>query len=75
MTKFTKFLSDDAGAVTIDWVALTAGILLLGIMVVYAIFNQGVSGLVKNINATLQSVTTNINVGAAPDCADFGNCT
>ncbi len=46
MTKLTKFLSDDAGAITIDWVALTAGVLLLGILVVYAIFNNGVSTLV-----------------------------
>ncbi len=63
MTKFTKFLSDDAGAVTIDWVALTAGILLLGIMVVYAIFNNGVSTLVSNVNSTLEGVTTNVSVG------------
>ena len=63
MTKFTKFLSDDAGAVTIDWVALTAGVLLLGILVVYAVFNNGVSVLVSNINATLDGVATNIPVG------------
>jgi hypothetical protein len=62
MTKFTKFLSDDAGAVTIDWVALTAGILLLGIMVVYAIFNGGVNSLVSNINSTLSSVSTTANL-------------
>jgi hypothetical protein len=63
MTKFTKFLSDDAGAVTIDWVALTAGILLLGIMVVYAIFNNGVSSLVSNVNSTLVGVTTSVSIG------------
>ena len=63
MTKFTKFLSDDAGAVTIDWVALTAGVLLLGILVVYAIFNNGVSHLVSNVNSTLSGVTTNISIG------------
>lgn len=63
MTKFSKFLSDDAGAVTIDWVALTAGVLLLGIMVVYAIFNNGVSSLVSNVNSTLSSVSTNVNIG------------
>jgi Flp pilus assembly pilin Flp len=57
MTKFTMFLSDDAGAVTIDWVALTAGILLLGILVVYSIFNNGVSSLVSKINSTLQGVS------------------
>ena len=63
MTKFAKFLSDDAGAVTIDWVALTAGILLLGIMVVYAIFNNGVSVLVSNVNSTLEGVSTNVSIG------------
>ena len=66
MTKFTKFLIDDAGAVTIDWVALTAGILLLGIMVVYAIFNGGVSTLVDNVNSTLSNVTTSVSTGAIP---------
>ena len=66
MTTFTHFLSDDAGAVTIDWVALTAGILLLGIMVVYAIFNNGVASLVSNVNSTLSSITTDITTGAAP---------
>ncbi len=63
MTKFTKFLGDDAGAVTIDWVALTAGVLLLGIMVVYAIFNNGVSSLVSNVNSTLVTVSTNVSIG------------
>jgi len=66
MTKFTKFLSDDTGAVTIDWVALTAGILLLGIMVVYAIFNNGVATLVQNVNSTLSSLTTDVSVGTVP---------
>lgn len=66
MTKFANFLSDDAGAVTIDWVALTAGILLLGIMVVYAIFNGGVASLVSSINSTLSGVAVDISVGSAP---------
>jgi len=63
MTKFTKFLADDAGAVTIDWVALTAGILLLGIMVVYAIFNNGVSTLVSSVNSTLKKTGAGVNIG------------
>jgi hypothetical protein len=62
MTKFTKFLSDDAGAVTIDWVALTAGILLLGIMVVYAIFNGGVASLVSDINSTLEAASGTVTL-------------
>ena len=74
MTKFTEFLSDDVGAVTIDWVALVSAMLLLGIMVVYAIFNGGVASLAGNINSTLSSVSTDISVesltftGLAPTC-------
>ncbi len=33
-------VNDERGAITIDWVTLTAGILLLGIMVVYTIMNN-----------------------------------
>ena len=66
MTKFTKFLNDDTGAVTIDWVALTAGILLLGIMVIYAIFNNGVANLVSNINSTLEGSIGGVTVGDPP---------
>ena len=70
------FRSDDIGAVTIDWVALTAGILLLGIMVVYAIFNGGVSQLVSKINVTLNSITTDVNVGVVPNAdGTFGGAT
>ncbi len=72
MTKFYHFLSDDAGAVTIDWVALTAGVLLLGIMVVYAIFNNGVSPLVSNINASLSNAAADVDPGAAPDINSGG---
>ena len=71
MTMFTKFLRDESGAVTIDWVALTAGILLLGIAVVYGIFNSGVSPLVQSINTELMGAApTNLGVDAPTD-ADF----
>jgi hypothetical protein len=33
-------LNDERGAVTVDWVTLTAGILLLGIMVVYSVMKD-----------------------------------
>ena len=67
MTIFTKFLREEDGAITIDWVALTAGILLLGIAVVYAIFNNGVTPLVNNINANLKDAGANVTTGPAPD--------
>jgi hypothetical protein len=65
MSKFNKFLQDDSGAVTIDWVALTAGILLLGIAVVYAIFREGVAPLVDSINSNLATAVS-VNVGDPP---------
>ncbi len=61
MTNFYHFLNDDAGAVTIDWVALTAGILLLGIAIVYVIFQNGVAPLVTDINSTLSGAAIGMN--------------
>ncbi len=63
MTKFTEFFNDDAGAVTIDWVTLTAGILLLGILVVYTIYNGGLSNLTPNVNSTLAGAPATVLLG------------
>lgn len=52
MSRVAKFLDDCSGGITIDWVALTAGVLLVGIMVVYALYNNGVSSAVSSINNT-----------------------
>ncbi|MFQ5566478.1 MAG: hypothetical protein ACE5EU_08965 [Paracoccaceae bacterium] len=60
------FCGDDTGAVSVDWVALTSAMLLLGIMVVYAIFNVGVSSLTGNINNTLAATRTTVDIGSAP---------
>ena len=37
---YRLLLHDERGAVTIDWVTLTAGILLFGIMIVYTVMND-----------------------------------
>ncbi len=66
MTKLYNFIRDEDGAVTIDWVALTAGILLLGIAVVYGIFNTGVSSLMLEINSTLDTAVNTGIIGSAP---------
>ena len=66
MNNIVKFLRDEDGAVTIDWVALTAGILLLGIAVVYAIFNSGVNPLINSINSNL-ATSVSVNVGPIPN--------
>ena len=57
--------NDERGAITVDWVALTAGILLLGIIVVYGIMNDSADNLFsqfdllnENYKANAEKVTT-----------------
>ena len=67
-----RFLGDDTGAVTIDWVALTAGILLLGIAVVYGVFEGGVKPLAESINSNLsRAVAVPAGIDTAPSVQDF----
>ncbi len=61
-----KFALCEKGAVTIDWVALTAGILLLGLMVVFAVFNNGVAAAVSDVNGVLTGYENEIDFGDAP---------
>jgi len=56
MTNFLNFIRDDAGAVTIDWVALTAGILILGVGVVAALFDE-VQDVVDNMESNIADST------------------
>lgn len=44
-TKMKRFLRDESGAVTVDWVVLTAivAFLVLGIILAYADANEGVA--------------------------------
>ncbi|NHB78298.1 hypothetical protein [Rhodobacter calidifons] len=37
MTKFSAFLKDEAGAVTVDWVVLTAAVVGLGLLIFSAV--------------------------------------
>lgn len=53
---FRRFAKDDAGAVTVDWVVLTAAVVGLGMVVLIPIAfttdssAQGVSDYISNIN-------------------------
>lgn len=65
------FVGDKSGAVTVDWVALTAAVVVIGIGLVYAVFgtgNDGVAGLVDNLTGELNTAATNIQgqVGTFP---------
>jgi hypothetical protein len=61
MTNFLNFIRDDAGAVTIDWVALTAGILILGVGIVAALFDE-VQTLVDGMESNLLQADDGLTV-------------
>ena len=48
MTKFSAFLNDETGAVTVDWVVLTAAVVTLG-LVVFNFIAPAVSQLASDI--------------------------
>ena len=50
MSKFSAFLKDEAGAVTVDWVVLTAAVVGLGLVVMVYI-KPAVSGLARDIGS------------------------
>lgn len=52
MTKFTAFLKDEAGAVTVDWVVLTAAVVTLG-LVVFTFIAPAVSQLAADIGTEI----------------------
>lgn len=58
MTNFSAFLKDESGAVTVDWVVLTAAVVGLGLLV-FNFVRPAVGDLAEAINAEL---------GDAEDC-------
>ena len=51
---FKSFANDEAGAVTVDWVVLTAGIVGLGIVVMTTV-GGGITALSDNVAADITS--------------------
>ena len=65
LSKFAKaFIHDEDGAVTVDWVVLTAAIVGLGIAV-YGVVSTGVEDLSTDISDQLESqgITTTFGGG------------
>jgi Flp pilus assembly pilin Flp len=63
MTKFSAFLKDEAGAVTVDWVVLTAAVVGLG-LVVFTFVRPAVTNLAQDIGDEVSeagSVMSNSN--------------
>lgn len=57
MTKFSAFLNDETGAVTVDWVVLTAAIVGLGLLVFNAV-RPAVGNLANGIATELGNAQT-----------------
>jgi Flp pilus assembly pilin Flp len=57
MTKFSAFLKDEAGAVTVDWVVLTAAVVGLG-LVVFTYIQPAISTLASDIGAEVDDAGT-----------------
>ncbi len=70
-TALIAFCANERGAVTIDWVGLAAGILLLGMTLVYAIFNNGAATTVDNVNTAMEAAGRVIDVHPRPGPSTF----
>jgi Flp pilus assembly pilin Flp len=57
MTNFTSFLKDETGAVTVDWVVLTAAVVGLG-LVVFKFVQPAVSSLGAAIGVEVNEAQT-----------------
>ena len=60
MTLFTNFAKDESGAVTVDWVVLTAAIIGISIAVV-SLIGSGLNTAASDINANLTSAVSTAN--------------
>lgn len=64
MKLFKAFAKDEAGAVTVDWVVLTAAIVGLGLLIMTTV-GDGIETLAENI--ALEVSTSNVGYeGSAP---------
>ena len=66
MCGFERFIRDESGVVTVDWVALTGGLVMLGLAVVYSIFGTGAEPLVLTVSETLASHSTDVTIPSTP---------
>lgn len=56
ITRFNTFLKDESGAVTVDWVVLTAAVVGLGVAAVDTV-EQGVNSLASDIATAIATKT------------------
>jgi len=62
MKLFTNFFADESGAVTVDWVVLTAAIVGMGIAVLTSV-SGGATTMAGNISGALSGATVGLSTG------------
>ncbi|MEL6977237.1 MAG: hypothetical protein AAGM38_00970 [Pseudomonadota bacterium] len=62
LQKIRTFLRRDEGAVTVDWVALTAGVALFGLAIAYFIIENGIDPLAGSLSTKLATEANTLNV-------------
>lgn len=67
MTKFSAFLNDETGAVTVDWVVLTAAVVGLG-LVVFNFIRPAVSDLAEGIRDEINGAGSCMSDPTATNC-------
>jgi Flp pilus assembly pilin Flp len=65
-TCLRNFARNESGAVTVDWVALTAGIIVVGLAIVWYIMDNGVDVLAGKIVTGLAAIDPTTTTGAPP---------
>lgn len=67
--RVVSLAADQSGAVTVDWVALTATVVVIGIGIAYSVFGggsgEGVLSVVESFGVEVDQAATNI-AGAVP---------
>lgn len=58
-----RFRRCEQGAITIDWVALVAGIALIGITLLNSIYTDGVASLTQDMNSDLDDAEVSVEPG------------
>jgi Flp pilus assembly pilin Flp len=65
MTNFSAFLNDETGAVTVDWVVLTAAIVGLG-LVVFTFIQPAISRLASDIGSEVSKAGSKMKASGTP---------
>lgn len=71
MRSLRKLVHDESGAAMVDWVSLVSALLLLGLVVVYSVYNVGVASVALQVESALDDVQVAADVGAVPDFASL----